>query len=456
MTTALFKKLNISKKSIITTLIIAWPAVVESFFMAITNLVDSFMVSTISEYSVAAVGITAQPKLLGLALFFALGVSSSAIIARRLGENRKDDANRVMLTAVSIAVVASILISILFTTFASQIMEFCGTTETTHEDAVVYFKIIMGGIFFNCIQITINSCKRGAGNTRITMITNVTSNLVNIALNYVLIGGHLGFPKLGVKGAAIATVIGAFFGCLISILSLFKKDCFLNAVYVIKQKLTPTIQSLKLLTRFGYSVLIEQVLFRVGFLATAIMAANLGDDPMAAHQVAMNIITLSFAFGDGLQAAAVALIGRSLGEKNPDKAKEYGRTCQFLGAIISLVLAILFLTLGKWIMCLFFPNSPQIVDIGVQLVRLIIFIVLFQIVQVVFMGCLRGAGDTLYTAVVSMVSVVIIRTVVSYLFGYVFAWGILGVWLGIFADQFTRFICSAIRFVRGKWVHIKV
>lgn len=456
MATALFKNFHISKNSVKNTLIIAWPAVVESFFMALTNLVDSFMVSTISSYAVAAVGITAQPKLLGLSLFFALGVSSSAIIARRFGEGKKDDANRTMFTSVSIAVLSSVIISACFVAFASQIMAFCGTTENTHQDAVDYFKIIMGGIFFNCIQITVNSCQRGAGNTKITMVTNVTSNLVNIFLNYLLIGGNLGFPKLGVRGAAIATVIGSAIGCLISILSLFKKDCFLNVVYLIKRKLAPTVESLKLLIKFGYSVFIEQVLFRIGFSATAIMAANLGDDPMAAHQVAMNIITLSFAFGDGLQAAAVALIGRSLGEKNPSLAKEYGRTCQLLGAGISIVLAILFLLGGRWLMTMFFPTKAHIVDIGVELIKLIIFIVLFQIIQVVFMGCLRGAGDTLYTAIVSMISVVFIRTIVSYLFGYTFGLGITGVWLGILADQMTRCLCSAIRFIRGKWIHIKV
>ncbi len=456
MSASLVNKLYISKSSVKSTLKIAWPAIVESFFMALTNLVDSFMVSTISSYAVAAVGITAQPKLLGLALFFSLGVSSSAIIARRFGEKRKDDANRVMLTSIIIAIIFGILISVFFTAFASPLMEFCGTSENTHQDAVDYFKIIMGGILFNCIQITINSCQRGAGNTKITMVTNVTSNLVNIVFNYLLIGGNFGFPKLGIKGAAIATVIGSSMGCLISILSLFKKGCFINVVYAVKRKLKANLESLKLLAKFGYSVLIEQVLFRVGFSATAIMAANLGDDPMAAHQVAMNIITLSFAFGDGLQAAAVALIGRSLGEKNPEQAKEYGRTCQAIGALISIVLAILFLTLGKWIMTMFFPNKAHIVDIGVEIIRLIIFIVLFQIIQVVFMGCLRGAGDTLYTAIVSLVSVIFIRTFVSYFFGYTLNLGITGVWLGILADQMTRFIFSGIRFMRGKWIHIKV
>ena len=456
MSTLSLKKFHISKSSVITCLLIAWPAVVESLFMAITNFVDSLMVSTVSEYAVAAVGITAQPKLLGLAIYFALGVSASAIIARRFGEKRKDDANRVMITAVTVAIIFGLILTVLFTTFASPLMKFCGTTDTTHDDAVAYFKIVMSGLLFNSIQITVNSCQRGAGNTKITMTTNVTSNVINIILNYVLIGGHFGFPQLGVKGAAIATVIGSFCGSIISILSIFKKECFLNIVYTIKRKLAPNFESLKLLSKFGYSILIEQILFRVGFLATAIMAANLGDDSMAAHQVAMNIVTLSFAFGDGLQAAAVALIGRSLGEKNPDLAKEYGRTCQLLGVCISVVLAILFLTLGRWVMTLYFPTNETIVDIGVVLTRVTIFIVLFQIVQVIFMGCLRGAGDTLYTATVSLVSCVIIRTIISYLFGYVFGLGILGVWFGIFSDQFSRFIFGGIRFVKGKWIHIKV
>ena len=116
-----------------------------------------------------------------------------------------------------------------------------------------------------------------------------------------------------------------------SILSITKQDRFLNLGYILKNKIKPTLAAFISLVRVGYSVFFEQVFMRIGFMMTAIMAAKQGTDAMAAHQVGMNIMSLSFAFGDGLQSAAVALIGRSLGAKKPDLAKEYGRTCRLIG-----------------------------------------------------------------------------------------------------------------------------
>ena len=88
--------------------------------------------------------------------------------------------------------------------------------------------------------------------------------------------------------------------------------------------------------------------------------------------------------------------------------------------------------------------------------HVIIFVVIFQICQVIYMGCLRGAGDTLYTAIASTISVTIIRTVVSYLFGYTLGFGIIGIWMGVLGDQISRFIFATVRFKRGKWVQIKI
>ncbi len=456
MQLALKKRKNFSNDTLKKALKIAWPAVVESFFIAFTGLIDTLMVSSLSSYAVAAVGLTMQPKFIGLALFIAIGVATSAVVARRFGEGKKDLANKTLLTALYFTIISAIIVSLIFVFGADFIIKICGSTVNTHNDAVTYLKIIMGGMIFNCIQVTINSAQRGAGNTKITMTTNVTSSLVNITFNYLLIGGKFGFPALGIKGAAIATVLGAVVSSIMSIASLINKDRFLSLVYIVKEKLRPTLDAFKILVRFGYSVFIEQVLLRIGFAATAIMAANLGDNSMSAHQVAMNMMGITFSFGDGLQAAAVALIGKSLGENELEKAKEYGRTCQFIGAIISVVLAIVVFFSAKSIMQAFFPKNPEIVDIGVELMWLQIIIILFQIVQVIYMGCLRGAGDTLYTAIITTTSVTVIRTVVSYLFGFTFGLGILGVWVGVLADQITRFICSGIRFKRGKWVKIKI
>lgn len=433
----------------------AWPAIIESFFTAFAGLVDSLMVSSMGASAVAAVGLTTQPKFIGLSLFFALNVAISALVARRRGENRRDDANSLFHTSLWFVVIASIVLSILFVSFANPLISLCGSNADTHESAVIYFRIIMGGMIFNCIQMCINSAQRGAGNTKITMKTNVTSNIINIIFNYLLIGGHLGFPKLGIHGAAIATVLGTVVASIMSIISVCKGDTFVSIPYIIKNKIKPTFKALGTIIKVGYSVFFEQILMRIGFMLTAIMAADQGTYAMAAHQVGMNIMGLSFSFGDGLQATAVALIGRSLGEKNEQLAKDYGKICRKVGILIAICLTLIYYFGAGTLMRLFF-SEQEIVSIGVSIMRVIIFVVIMQICQVIYMGCLRGAGDTAYTAVAAIISVTLIRTVFSYLCGYVFHWGIVGIWIGVFADQLSRFTFATIRFSQGKWTKIKI
>ena len=451
----MIKKPQYKKENIRITLDMAWPSIIESFFVAFAGLIDSLMVSSLGSYAVAAVGLTTQPKFMGLALFFATNVAVSALVARRRGERKQEEANRILSTVLVFIIVAAILISVLSVALAGPIISLCGSNAETHDSAVAYFRIVMGGMIFNCIQMGINSAQRGAGNTRITMRINVTSNTVNIVFNYLLINGHLGFPALGIQGAALATVLGTVVACIMSILSIRKPDGFISLPYIISHRIGPAFTCFTHLIRVGYSVFFEQILMRIGFMLTAVMAADQGTAAMAAHQVGMNIMGLSFSFGDGLQAAAVALIGRSLGAGDEKLAKEYGKLCRMFGIIISVCLVLIYFFGARPFMSLYFEEE-NIISIGVGIMRVIIFVVVFQISQVVYMGCLRGAGDTLYTAVASTVSVTVIRTLVSYLGGYVFGLGIIGIWLGVLGDQISRFLFASVRFKAGKWTKIKI
>ncbi len=433
----------------------AWPAVCESFFIALAGMVDSLMVSSMGASAVAAVGLTTQPKFMGLALFFAMNVSVSALVARRRGEKNQRSANQILLVAILFVIVATVVISSACVMWANQIINFCGSAPETHEPAVIYYRIIMGCMIFNVLSMVINAAQRGSGNTMIAMRTNIVSNVVNIIANYLLIQGHLGFPALGIAGAAIATVFGTVIACIMSFASLFRRDGFVSIYYIMEQQIRPALEPVISIIKLGFSVFIEQILMRVGFMSTAMMAAKMGTNALAAHQVGMNILGLTFSFGDGMQVAAVALIGRSLGEGSPDKAKAYGKTCRMIGLGISCVLAVIYFFGGEWLYRLFFAEQ-EIVDIGVIIIRIMIIIVLFQVSQVIYMGCLRGAGDTTYTAIASTISVTIIRTAASYFFGFIMGLGMAGIWMGILADQISRFLFASIRFKQGKWTKIHI
>ncbi len=433
----------------------AWPAVLESFFVSLAGMIDTLMVSTLGAASVAAVGLTTQPKFIGLSFFLSMNIAVSALIARRKGQNRQDTANETLLTALFYTLLMCILVTLICVVFAGQIITLCGSNSETHDPAVIYFRIIMGGMLFNVISLVINSAQRGSGNTKIAMTTNVTSSIVNVVFNYLLINGHFGFPAWGIRGAAIATVLGTVAAAIMSIRSLFNKNSFVSIRLMIAQKIRPTIDTFVSLLRLAVNFFIENLAMRVGFVTTAVIAARLGTNPFAAHQVGMNFLSLGFAFGDGMQVAAVALTGRSLGERAKEKAKIYGKTCQEIGFIISCILAVFFFVFGRSLFSLYF-SDPETVEMGVLISRYIMVTVLVQISQVIYGGCLRGAGDVKYTLLASLVSVTLIRTAVTFILTSVFNMGLHGIWLGILADQVSRFIFLHTRFRKGDWVNIRI
>ena len=444
-----------SKNGYATAFHMAWPAVLESFFISLAGMGDSWMVSSMGASAVAAVGLATQPKFIGLCIFIAANVAVSALVARRRGEQDRYGANQVLMMVVAFVLIMGTIISILCVKFASPIIAFCGSQPDTHEGGVLYFQIIMGGMMFNIISMAINAAQRGAGNTKIAMITNVTSNVVNMIGNYLLIQGNCGFPKMGIAGAALATVFGTVVACIMSIVSLLPKDNFVSIPYLLKEKVRITLEPAKNMVKISSSVFLEQVLMRIGFLTVSKMVANLGTAAFAAHQVGMNLMNMSFSFGDGMQVAAVALCGRSLGEGKPEQAKMYGTICQRMGNMISVVLATVYLLGGRWYFNMFF-EEPEIVQMGVEILRVLIVIVLFQIAAVIYMGCLRGAGDVMFTTIASTLSITIIRPICSYTLCYVMNLGLVGIWLGIVCDMFARFMMTNWRFKSGKWMKIKI
>ena len=437
------------------TLTIAWPSIVESFLVALVGFIDTIMVSSLGEEAIAAVGLTTQPKFIGLAFFISLNVAISAIVAHRRGEGDRESANRVLLQALMITLGMTVIISIACVVFADPIITISGSRPDTHASAVEYFQIIMGAMIFNVISLCINAAQRGSGNTKIAMRTNIVSNLVNVAFNYLLIGGNLGFPALGIKGAAIATVIGTVVAMIMSIGSVMRVDGYLSFRHIKRKDIRFDKRSIRSILNIGSSTMAEQVFFRIGFLSFSVIIANLGTIEFAAHMIGMNLMSLSFSFGDGLSAASIALVGRSLGEKRLDMARVYGSFCQRTGIVFSAILSVFFLAFGRPIFGLF-SDDPVVLDYGVMIMAVLAVAVFLQISQVIFSGCLRGAGDTKFTAFVSLVSVAMIRPGASWLLCYPLGLGLLGAWLGLTFDQLSRFLLTFFRFKSGKWTHYDI
>ena len=411
------------------------------------------MVGTLGSYAIAAVGLTTQPRMIILAVFMALNHGITAVISRRYGQKDRDGANRVLRQILLLAALVVILLSILGQPVARSLLLFAGAKEDTLPYAITYFRILLIGIPAVVLTMNINAAQRGVGKTKIAMRTNMAANLVNCCFNYLLINGHFGFPALGVTGAAIATVIGNYVGLSIALASLFHKGEFLQLSF--RESFRPNAEDLHSILKVSGAACLEQVFLRVGFFLYAKIVAELGTDDYATHQIGMHILTLSFCFGDGLTMAASALVGRSLGQKRPDLAVMYGKCAQRIGLCIAATLAVFFVSCARYIF-MAFSRDPAIIVKGIPIIYMCAIVTAGQISQVIFSGCLRGAGDTMYTAITSMFSIGLLRPLVSWYLCYPAGLGLYGAWYGVIIDQYVRLVLNGIRFSRGKWTKIEV
>jgi putative MATE family efflux protein len=429
----------------------AWPSALEALLVALIGSVDTIMVGTLGEGAIAAVGITTQPKFILLAIIFSLNTGITAVTARRKGQDNRTDANRCIRAGMFYSLCGSLLMSFLGFLFAKPILLFAGADPSYLSDAMDYFKVLMLSLPFQALNLTINAAQRGCGKTKISMYSNIISNLINIPFNYLLINGIGIFPRLEVKGAAIATMMGAVTAFIISFSTLMRREGYLTLHYKAGWGIHKDIS--EAIYKVSSSAFVEQVFMRVGFLAYAVIVARLGTTQYATHLICMNILTLSFCFGDGLSIAASALVGQNLGAKRPDLSIIYGKTGQRLAFMISCVIFLVFL-FGRTFLVSLFSDETAIITLGANVMILAALGTHFQTSQVVLSGCLRGAGDTGYVAITSLISVAMVRPLLTYLLCFPAGLGVYGAWVALLIDQCFRFITSYYRFSSGKWTTI--
>lgn len=431
----------------------AWPAAVESVFIALMGLIDTIMVGRLGSGAISAVGITTQPKFLFMALIFALNVGVTAVIARLKGEKDNLGCRRTLVTALVLSSSISAIMTAIALLFPREILIFAGAQPSFIDEAETYFRIIMVGQFFNCMGTSINAAQRGIGKTKIAMYTNTAANVINVIFNYLLINGIGIFPRLGVKGAAIATTIGSIVAFVLSLACVLNKN---NEISLIcKNIFKYDKRVLKGIIKIGSSGLVEQVFMRIGFFTFATMVAHLGEVPFATHQICMNITSVSFAFADGFSVASTGLVGQSLGEKRPDLATVYARACQRCILLISIVLTALFL-LTRTELIMLFSDEQEVITLGANIMYIIAITCFAQTSQVVIAGSLRGAGDSSFTAVTALIGTTLIRPTVSWILCYPCGFGLIGAWIGMLFDQGVRLVMNFARFSGGKWTAIKV
>ena len=436
-----------------TSLAIAVPAVIEMVSLALMDMINMVMVGRLGNEAISAVALTAQPRMIFFSVFFALNVSVTAIIARAKGAGEEEKARLCLRHALLILLVLGALMSGLAVIFARPMMLLAGAQADTIEAAASYFRIANYGLIFQVGTGTILAAQRATGNTKITLKITVVSRILQVLFNLLLIEGLLGFPALGVDGAAISMVIAGCIGFALAFGSLMQRESFLRLRRTDSWRPDP--EMMKTIGRLSAGSMVEQVGLRIGFFLYARVVADLGTLYFTAHSIAMQLMNLSFTFADGIGAATTSLVGQNLGKKRPDLSIMYGKLGMRLAFVAAAVLSLLTFFIRFWFPGVF-TDDPYVMEVAANIFLIMVFILPIQTTQVVMGGSLRGAGDVRFVAMTMFITVGVLRPAAGFLLVYPLGIGLAGAWIAIIIDQATRLAMLFFRFSGGKWIQLKL
>jgi putative MATE family efflux protein len=437
---------------------IAWPSLCELFLTSLVSMVDTMMVGGLGAGAISAVSLATQPKFVFMNLIMALNTGATALVSRARGMQNRERADSILRQSLILITIVGIISSAVGYCGSEWMIRFMsngGLAEDVIAEGTRYLRIQF--LFFMSLSwsMSISAILKGTGQAKPSMVYNTISNLVNIFLNWVMIYGNLGCPRLGVAGASIATGIGQ------SVATIIAFGCILSGKYYATLHL-----SIKTLFKFdrdiltglykvGTPAMIEQLIMRVGMILFSRTVASLGNIEFATHNIAMNIQSMSFMIGQGFAVSSTSLVGQGLGKKRPDMSEHYSRRCRSMGLWVSVGIAAIFLIFRHTLVGLYNKDS-QILELGGYLMFFVAFLQPFQSNQFILGGSLRGAGDTKFTAFVMLITTVIIRTSLAWLFVTVLGYGVIGAWVAVATDQIIRSLLIMWRYNQGKWKAIRL
>lgn len=440
-------------------LMIAWPSLLELILTQLTSMVDQMMVGRLPGQegitALSAVGLATQPRFLLLVMMIALNTGGTAVIARYRGQQNAEKANQTYRQSMILNIMLSGFFTVVGLILSEPLVRFMGAggiTEETIQQAVVYLRIQLIGFIPLCMTTTTTAALRGVGDTRTPLVYNTTANVVNVIGNYLLIYGKLGFPKMGVAGASLATIIGQTAACCMAMYVSVsgKRYIHLNLKNFRFDKVI-----LSNVVNIGVPAMIDQLCLRVGMILFVRNVAGLGDTLYATHNVLMSILGMTFMMGQAFATASTTLMGQSLGKRRADMAALYMRYVRRLSLIGTSTMGVLLFIFRAQVISLY-NNTPEVIATGSQIMLLMALMQPIQGDTFIVAGGLRGAGDTKYTAVVMAITVLCVRNIMGQILIHMLDLALWGAWLSMVIDQVVRALLMTRRYYSGKWREIRL
>jgi len=433
------------------------PIFFEQLFVNLLGFVNAIMAARIGRAAVAAIGMVDTINLLVSAIFSALAIGATVVIAQCYGRREIPRAGE----ATRQAVVTSTLIALVLAAFTMlahrQILSmlYGDPGHLVSEYMRQYLLITAGSYPLTALTLVISGALRGAGETRLAMQANTLMNVANVLLGYILIYGinfsiaglNLQISGHGVAGAAWAISLARFAGSVYLIYALSRQQ-YLLPIRWKGFRFEPAL--LQGIFSIGVPACIESLVFNGGKLLVQVMVVSMGTAAVAASFIGFSISTLLNIPGNALAVALTTLVGQAVGRHDEQQAGNDMWYVLRLSTVIMALIGMVTWPLAESIVGLY-SKDPDVLSLGVRLVHLnCLFLVVFSSTFVLPSG-LKGAGDARYTMVTTVIGMCVCRILLGYVLGVTCQWGVTGVWLGMFADWLIRSTLYLARLSRGRW-----
>lgn len=369
---------------------LAAPVIGENLLQTLLGIVDTILVAGLGVVALAGVGASLQVIFVMLAALSALSVGASVLVAQAVGAGNLAEAGRMARQAIVWSILIAVPITLIGLPLTPALIALFGLEAETASVAADYLSVNMGAVVTLTLMLLVSGVLRGAGDARTPLLVTLLANVINVVLSYALIYGTLGLPEMGAVGSAWGTFFSRLVGAIILVGILLRGR---NGVRAWGGSWRPEIPAVRAVLRIGLPAALEEVLVIGAFAVLTPIVAVLGTAALAAHRVAINIISLSFLPGIGFGLAATALVGNAIGAGRSDEARMITRIAARWALIWMGGLGLVFLIFAEPLVRLF-GNDPDLISSGAAAVRIVALAQILWALTFVYGGALRGTGDT--------------------------------------------------------------
>ena len=434
-----------------TLLVLGWPVMISNALQMLYNLVDTYWLGKIGKVAVAAPTVGFPVVFMLISLGFGFSIAGVSLVSQHTGAGSSENANKAAGQVISFMLISSIILSGLGYLVAPALLKtLMGVPEDVFPKALVYIRIIFGGLPLMFLFFAFRSLVRGIGDMVTPMLVTGSSVIANMLLDPVLIFGMGGLPELGVAGAAVATVLSRGVASFVALYLLTSNRL---EIKINLRDLLLKLRWVKQILQIGLPSAIGQVGTAIGFVLLMGLVSRLGVVIVSAYGIGQRIIGLLNIAIWGLASPLTTMIGQNIGAKNKARATLTAKKAYVLSFSVLTGLAGAVFLLKRQLFHIFIDDMA-VIDAGARFITIFIWSIPFFGVFVLTSSVFRGTGHTRPPMIMSLIRLLLLRVGIS----YVLAFGILGlnmgadgIWAGLFTSNFLGGLLAFGWFLTGSW-----